>query len=115
MNATLYAELSSVEDEKMAVENVPHPTMLISQPMYPVMNGGTLQVDFGQDGDRELLGRKLRELRKKKRLTQDQLAELIGTKKSYISRIENGHADIQLSSLLRLVRAMDKSVTFTIY
>ena len=29
----------------------------------------------------------------------EQLATKIGTKKSYISRVENGHADIQVSTL----------------
>ncbi|HLG37129.1 MAG TPA: helix-turn-helix transcriptional regulator [Nitrososphaera sp.] len=35
-------------------------------------------------------------------MTQEQLAEKIGTKKSYISRIENGKADIQLSTLFKI-------------
>jgi len=35
-------------------------------------------------------------------LTQEQLADKIGAKKSFISRIENGHSDIQLSTLYRL-------------
>jgi HTH-type transcriptional regulator / antitoxin HipB len=35
-------------------------------------------------------------------LTQEQLADKIGTKKSYISRIENGKCDIQLSTLYRI-------------
>jgi predicted transcriptional regulator len=36
-------------------------------------------------------------------LTQEQLAERTWTKKSFISRIENGHSDIQLSTLYRLM------------
>lgn len=44
----------------------------------------------------------LREARKEANLTQEQLAEKIGTKKSYISRIENGKSDIQISSLFRI-------------
>ena len=40
---------------------------------------------------------------KKAHLTQAELAEKTGTKKSYISRIENGHADIQLSTLYKLI------------
>jgi ribosome-binding protein aMBF1 (putative translation factor) len=50
-----------------------------------------------------MLGALLKEERTKAHLTQVQLAEKAGTKKSYISRIENGHADIQLSTLYRLV------------
>lgn len=35
-------------------------------------------------------------------LTQEQLAEKIGTKKSYISKIENGNCDLKYSTLLRI-------------
>ena len=35
-------------------------------------------------------------------LTQEQLAKKVGTKKSYISRLENGKCDIQLSTLYRI-------------
>ncbi len=44
----------------------------------------------------------LKEARKDANLTQEQLAEKIGTKKSYISRLENGNCDIQLSTLYRI-------------
>jgi transcriptional regulator with XRE-family HTH domain len=44
----------------------------------------------------------LKEARKEANLTQEQLAEKVGTKKSYISRLENGNCDIQLSTLYRI-------------
>lgn len=44
----------------------------------------------------------LREARKESKMTQEQLAEKAGTKKSYISRIENGRGNIQLSTLIRI-------------
>lgn len=49
------------------------------------------------------IGEIIREARKEAKMTQEQLAEKTGTKKSFISRIENGHSDIQLSTLYRLV------------
>ena len=48
------------------------------------------------------LGVMLKEARKEANLTQEQLAEKTGTKKSYISRIENGKGNIQLSTLIRI-------------
>ena len=48
------------------------------------------------------IGVMLQEMRKEKGLTQEQLAEKTGTKKSYISRIENGRGNIQLSTLIRI-------------
>ena len=44
----------------------------------------------------------LRYARLEAKLTQGQLAEKVGTKKSYISRLENGNCDIQLSTLYRI-------------
>ena len=44
----------------------------------------------------------LKDARKSAALTQEQLAEKVGTKKSYISRLENGKCDIQLSTLYRI-------------
>ena len=44
----------------------------------------------------------LKEARREVNLTQQQLAEKVGTKRSYISRLENGKCDIQLSTLYRI-------------
>jgi len=44
----------------------------------------------------------LKEARKEAHITQEQLAAKIGTKKSYISRLENGKADIQVSTLYKI-------------
>jgi DNA-binding XRE family transcriptional regulator len=44
----------------------------------------------------------LKAARKEARLTQEQLAERAGTKKSYISKLENGKGNVQLSTLIRI-------------
>jgi DNA-binding XRE family transcriptional regulator len=44
----------------------------------------------------------LKEARKEANMTQEQLAIKVGTKKSYISRLENGKCDIQLSTLYKI-------------
>jgi DNA-binding XRE family transcriptional regulator len=44
----------------------------------------------------------LKEARKNANLTQEQLAERAGTKKSYISKLENAKGNIQLSTLIRI-------------
>ena len=49
------------------------------------------------------LGVMLKEARKEANLTQEDLAEKTGTKKSYISRIERGLSDIQISTYYRLI------------
>lgn len=49
------------------------------------------------------LGVMLKEARKEAKLTQKELAEKTGTQKSYISRIERGLSDIQVSTYYRLI------------
>ena len=49
------------------------------------------------------LGIMLKEARKEAQITQEELAERTGTKKSYISRIERGQSDIQISTYYKLI------------
>lgn len=49
------------------------------------------------------LGLMLKEARQQANRTQEQLAEKTGTKKSYISRIERGLSDIQISTYNKLI------------
>ena len=49
------------------------------------------------------IGVMLKEARKEANITQEQLAEKTGTKKSYISRIEKGQSDIQISTYYKLI------------
>lgn len=76
---------------------------------------GSIERDqFERDAEAFILAEKLREERLKAGLTQEQLAEKIGTKKSYISRIENGKADVQLSTLFKIFQGLGKRVSLTI-
>ena len=49
-----------------------------------------------------IISEMLKDARKEANMTQEQLAEKVGTKKSYISRLENGNCDVQLSTLYRI-------------
>ena len=65
---------------------------------------GTAKRDqFDADSLAFRLGVLLKEARVEANLTQEALAEKTGTKKSYISRIERGLSDIQLSTFHKLV------------
>lgn len=84
-----------------------------------------LDVEYGQKGTPEreafeeetrafCLAETLKEERLRAGLTQEQLAEKIGTKKTYISRLENGKADVQLSTLFRIFEGLGRRVCLTI-
>jgi len=49
------------------------------------------------------LGHRLKALRKELGLSQEDVAYRIGTQRTYISRVENGHSDLEVQSLKRLV------------
>jgi len=57
-------------------------------------------------------GEILRSRRKELKLSQNQLAERVGKKRPYISRIENGE-DIRISNLVLIANALDLSLQLT--
>jgi DNA-binding XRE family transcriptional regulator len=57
---------------------------------------------YEENSQMYIISEMLKDARKEAKITQEQLAEKTGTKKSYISRIENGKGNIQLSTLIRL-------------
>ncbi len=77
---------------------------------------GTLKrTEFEAKAKAFAIGEMIKEERKQANLTQEQLAEKIGAKKSYISRIENGKSDIQLSTLFKLFEfGLGRRINFTI-
>jgi DNA-binding XRE family transcriptional regulator len=48
----------------------------------------------------------LKEERKRQKLTQQQLADKIGKKREYISTIERGNCDMQLSTFMQIANAL---------
>ena len=60
--------------------------------------------DYEQGFEAFKLGVMLQEMRKKQKMTQEQLAKKCGTTKTYISRIENDASDIRLSTLMRIIQ-----------
>ena len=78
------------------------------------VEGTPTRIEFDIEADAFILGERLKEERQKAGLTQEQLADKIGTKKSYISRVENGHTDIQVSTLLKIFQGLGRRVSLTI-
>lgn len=70
--------------------------------------------NFDKETEAFCLAQTLKEERKRVGLTQEQLAEKIGTKKTYISRLENGKADIQLNTLFRIFEGLGRRISLTV-
>jgi transcriptional regulator with XRE-family HTH domain len=58
----------------------------------------------------ELVGRKIRQLRRQRKLTQVELAERIGIHQSDLSRMEQGEYKVGLDTLLKILQTFDLSI-----
>lgn len=63
---------------------------------------------------REEIVRQLREVRKAEGMTQEHLAELVGTKKSNISRLESGRYNPSLDFLVKVADGLGKQISVKI-
>ena len=59
--------------------------------------------------DYEIIGKRLKEARLNKNLTQDKLAEELNVSVAYLSRIETGNAKINLKRLEEICKILDVS------
>lgn len=62
----------------------------------------------------ELLGQTIREIRKERNLTQEQLGELVGVKKAQISKIENSLTDARFDTILKVFKALNAKINFNV-
>lgn len=59
-----------------------------------------------------LIGEAIRQARKNKKLTQEQLGELMGVRRAQVSRIENGQ-NLTVGTIVRAFKAMGVPAAFT--
>jgi putative transcriptional regulator len=58
----------------------------------------------------ELVGRKIRQLRRQRKLTQVELADRIGIHQSDLSRMEQGEYKVGLDTLLKILQTFDLTI-----
>ena len=68
---------------------------------------------FNKEAISYYYGEILREKRKELQLTQEQLSEKVGLKRSYIAKIEKGETDMQISSFVRIAEALGLRFTLS--
>ncbi len=62
----------------------------------------------------EILGEMIKQTRKDRNLTQEQLGDLVGVKKSEISKLENNARNMTISTVLKIFSALKAKVNFNI-
>ena len=60
------------------------------------------------------VGRNISRLRLSQGMTQEHLAELVGTKKSNISRLESGRYNPSLDFLIKVAECLGKQITIKV-
>ncbi|BDB56753.1 helix-turn-helix domain-containing protein [Flavobacterium ammonificans] len=76
---------------------------------------GTLSRDiFEYELQMDLIGKAIKQTRKERNLTQEQLGKLIGVQKAQISRIENNASNVTMDTLLRVFTALKATVKLQI-
>lgn len=71
--------------------------------------GSKRREKFREEAYSYYFGEIIRNRRKELKMSQEKLAEAVGKKRPYISRIENGE-DIKISNLLLVANALDLSI-----
>jgi len=56
---------------------------------------------------KEMIGSRIQQIRNKKRITQDHLAEKVGISSKYLSSIERGKENPTLNTILKLAQSLD--------
>ncbi|HEC44664.1 MAG TPA: XRE family transcriptional regulator [Bacteroides sp.] len=66
-------------------------------------NGTKTRRGFEQKAEAYMIAELIRESRKKAQLTQEQLAQKLNVKRTYISKIERASSDIRISTLRKII------------
>lgn len=74
--------------------------------------GSVSRDNFRENAYSFYFGEIIRSRRKELNISQEKLAEAVGKKRPYISRIENGE-DVRISNLLLVANALDLSIQLT--
>jgi DNA-binding XRE family transcriptional regulator len=62
----------------------------------------------------EILAEQIKQLRKERQLTQEQLGRLIGVQRAQISKLENNTNNVTIGTILRVFNALKATVNFSI-
>jgi len=62
----------------------------------------------------DLIGKAIKHTRQERHLTQEELGQLIGVKKSQISKLENSASNVTIDTLIRVFSALKANIKFQV-
>lgn len=76
---------------------------------------GTIKRDtFEKELSIELLGHAIKQARKERNLTQEQLGKLVGVQKAQISKLENSLTDARFDTIVKVFKALNAKINFSV-
>lgn len=76
-------------------------------------NGTPERENFEAELRADIIAAKIKEMRLKKNMTQEELASLVGKDKTQISKIESGR-NLTISTIVQIVKALGGKINFDI-
>lgn len=62
----------------------------------------------------DLLGQAIKQARKDRHLTQEELGQLVGVKKAQISKLENSLTDARFETIIKVFKALNAKINFNV-
>jgi HTH-type transcriptional regulator/antitoxin HipB len=62
----------------------------------------------------DVIGRMIKQARKERKLTQEELGEIVGVKKSQISKLENNANSATIDTIVRVFKALKAEINFKV-
>ncbi len=62
----------------------------------------------------EVLGEMIKQVRKERHLTQEELGKMVGVNKSQISKLERNTKNVTIATILKIFRALKTNVKFSL-
>ena len=62
----------------------------------------------------DLIGEAIRQARKERNLTQEELGLLVGVKKAQISKLENSLTDARFETIIKVYKALNAKINFNV-
>ncbi len=76
--------------------------------------GTSKRDEFENELRLDLIGEAIKQARKERNLTQEQLGVLVGVKKAQISKIENSLTDARFETIIKVFKALNAKVNFNV-
>lgn len=81
---------------------------------YIGKRGTSRRENFEYELRLDLLGEAIKQARKQRNLTQEQLGQLVGVRRAQISKIENSLTDARFETIMKVFKALDARVNFNV-